>query len=735
MTPQPGRVLRHDEAVLREVLPFAPQSMQLAVDDAQAISTALSLFAQLHGLQLDAESARISLASAGGASPLRMATTLEPLGLHTRLASLSAGSLARQPLPALIFTGPRPWVALKVTGSRLVALDPCRGVVEVALAEMEPSLGPHALLAEQARFNQLEGPTSVRGVMRLLIAEHRVLLANLVLLSLGGFGLSLLGPRFGQTILDEVLTLRDPTTLVTCFTGLALTTAFSVLIASVRGLLTTAVAVRLSNALATHLQQHVLSLPASFFHKHRSGQVVTRLLELEEVRHFIANTTVQAASDTFGIGLFILVLWIYGWKIALLPLVGLLLLLAVRFAFRARRKRGQRAGLDAASASTSLISEQVASITTLKATGAERSAQERWESTLLKVLEAEREANFVGTTLQGVAGFVTRLVSFGGLWAAGVLALGGELTPGEVLAVSMYLEQAIAPMFGLSTLLTSWERLGATIGRLDEVALTPPERPAARAQTNFTTRLEGKIRFENVSFRYTDEGPWVLRELSFTIYPHQVVAIVGASGSGKSTLAQLLTGALAPTQGRICFDDNDLAGLSLSTVRSQVGFIAQARELFAGSVADNVAFADDAPDDAKLNEAIERAAATDFVGALPRGLKYHLGEGRLGLSGGQAQRLCIAHTLYRLPTILLLDEATSALDFESEQKVLETLREQRGAATTIIISHRVSSIRRADQVLVLNGGRLAEEGTHPQLIEAGGLYAELFGKRGESQEF
>ena len=321
-----------------------------------------------------------------------------------------------------------------------------------------------------------------------------------------------------------------------------------------------------------------------------------------------------------------------------------------------------------------------------------------------------------------------------GFWVAASLALEGQLSAGALLAITMYLDNLVAPAANVADIFSRFEKVRVAVRKLADLTEAKTELPAEAAHTTYSFQLKGKIRFERVSFRYNDSAPWVLRDVSFTIYPRQVVAIVGKSGCGKSTIANLIAGNLKPTSGRIFYDDYDSSFVSLPSLRRQVGFIMQSRDLYSGTIRENVAFNDDNPVDADIEEAARQASALDFIRANPAGLNHWLGEGGLGLSGGQAQRLTIARTLYRKPNVVLMDEATSALDAASESAVMDNLRTLLAGKTMVIIAHRVSTIRRADNLLVFKDGELAEQGQHEELIQANGVYQELFESRADTPE-
>jgi ATP-binding cassette subfamily B protein len=290
----------------------------------------------------------------------------------------------------------------------------------------------------------------------------------------------------------------------------------------------------------------------------------------------------------------------------------------------------------------------------------------------------------------------------------------------------MYVSQMIKPSLLLSGTFVIIGRFITSLDRILEFLQKRQEQPVSGVLATHSFRLKGKIRLENVSFRYDEQSPWILHELSFTIYPNQVVAIVGRSGGGKTTLANLIAGNLKPTTGRIFFDDFDSSFLSSSALRHQIGFIMQENKLFAGTLAENIAYFDDISEADDVQLAAGRSGIAEFIQSLPLKYGYRLAECGIGLSGGQRQKISVARTLYRSPGIILMDEATSALDAESESTLVENMKEVLQGKTAIIIAHRLSTIRNADRILVLEEGKLVEEGGHTDLLNRSGVYSELF---------
>jgi ABC-type bacteriocin/lantibiotic exporter with double-glycine peptidase domain len=300
------------------------------------------------------------------------------------------------------------------------------------------------------------------------------------------------------------------------------------------------------------------------------------------------------------------------------------------------------------------------------------------------------------------------------------------LMAGSIIAISMYLNMILGAINTLTGLITKYETLNVTLEKISDIVCEPSEEESEASRSSHTVELEGKIEFDRVSFKYEENLPWVLQDISFSIYPNQTVAIVGKSGCGKTTLAKILVGLLEPTAGRVLLDNFDRHFMSLKSLRDQVGYLPQHNHLFAGSIKDNITFNSDHINSDRLNFSSEVANAKDFIFKFPTNFDQYLAEGGLGLSGGEKQRLALARLIYQDPKIIVMDESTSALDTASEMAVLDTIEKVLHNKTVLIIAHRLSTIKNADLILVMENGEIVEQGSHQDLVKKEGYYLKLF---------
>ena len=341
-----------------------------------------------------------------------------------------------------------------------------------------------------------------------------------------------------------------------------------------------------------------------------------------------------------------------------------------------------------------------------------------------KASQAYREANFAaikwGALVVPVIRFAILLGYLVTLLYGGMLCIEGKLDVGAYSTLIFLTQRLIWPFMDLAEIIINFQRVMASTTRLLRLLKMPVERSPATSHP-----LQGKVTFSAVSFAYEQHTP-TLNQLSFTIMPGQTVAFVGATGAGKSTLLKLLLGFYTPTQGQVSFDTHEIRTLSLAALRRQIGFVGQEPFLFEGTIAENISYAFPEATQTQVVQAAKNAAAHDFIIRMPQGYDTWIGERGQTLSGGQKQRLAIARALVRNPAILILDEATSAVDNETELMIQQSLAKFSQDRTTILIAHRLSTVKQADQIFVLKHGEIAEQGTHQSLLQKDRLYANLW---------
>jgi ATP-binding cassette subfamily B protein len=482
--------------------------------------------------------------------------------------------------------------------------------------------------------------------------------------------------------------------------------------------------------MVTAFYRHLLALPIRYFEDRRVGDILKRFGENEKIRELLTGRAVSVALDCLMIVIYVAMMFYYNAKLTLaalafIPAYGALTLIVTPI-----MKRQHRAYFERSAAAESHLVESVTAIGTVKATAVERRVRWKWEGLMLKALNVEFRGEITNISAQSIATVLQAVNTTVLLWYGAHLVIGRELSVGQLMAFHALAGNVTRPILDLIDLWHDVQEVIIALERLSDVFDATPEEDHTRHHLVQLPPLVGHITFEHVTFRYTAQAEReALHEINLTIRPGQRIALVGPSGAGKTTLASLLLRFHDPTGGRIVIDGFDLRQVSPSSLRMQVGVVPQDVFLFAGTIRENIALS--APD-APLTDVIAAATlagAHDFVSRLPLGYETVIGERGQGLSGGQRQRIAIARALFSNPRLVILDEATSALDTDSERAIQASLNGVLKDRTTVIIAHRLSTVRDADLIVVLDQGRIVETGDHDTLLRQGGLYASLVSRQ------
>lgn len=556
--------------------------------------------------------------------------------------------------------------------------------------------------------------------LRPVLGQSRVLgrvLATSVLIRLVAMAL----PVLTGLVVDEIAPRDDRHLLVVVGLAMAAVVVYDFVAALVRSRLLLRLRTTLDVRLTTAFVDHLVSLPYAFFLRRSAGDVMMRLQSNAEVREILTTGALAALLDGGLAVLYLAVLAALSPPLAaVVVLLGLVQGLVLVGSWRPAQARMSRS-LEAEARSQSFVFELLAGVETLKASGSERRAVERWERLFAREVEAELARGRLNATVEALVGTLQLGAPLAILVFGAFQVLGGHMSLGTMLAAAALAAGFLEPL--VSVVETGFEvsLLRSYMERINDVLDTPREQAGETVAA--AGPLAGEVRAENVSFAYGRLDQPVVDNVSLTVAPGQRLGIAGRSGAGKSTLAHLLLGLCRPTAGRVLFDGADLAGLEAGSVRRQIGIVTQQPYVFGATIRDNIAFADPTlPLDAVV-EAAKLACVHDDIARMPLGYDTVVGGGGSSLSGGQAQRIALARALVHRPRVLLLDEATSDLDTLTERMVLEHLRSL--GCTTILIAHRLSTIAAADVILVLEDGRVAAQGTHGELVGRPGIYRRL----------
>ena len=561
-----------------------------------------------------------------------------------------------------------------------------------------------------------------RRLLRFVRPYRRNLALSAALLILSTV-LGLVWPQVVLRVLD--LGLKDAALLDQLVLGLVAVLLIRAAIDGLRGYVMTWTGEKVIFDLRMEIVRHLQSLSLSFFTRRKTGELMSHVTSDATLVHgVITQTIITVLGQVLTLVGGIVVIFVMNWRLALLTLVvappiGLI------GQFLGRKIRAiSREAQDAQGEAVGVLQEAIAEVRTVQAFTREEYESERFRTKLLITLAKVLERARLSSTLFPLIGFLGFAASIVVLWYGGHQVIRGEATTGQLVAFLLYAGMVAGPVGGLAS---QWTQVQEAFGAADRIfALldTAPE-IADRPDATVLASADGRIAFEDVSFRYA-QGPLVLTDVSTTFEAGRTTALVGPSGAGKTTLVSLVARFYDPTTGRITLDGHDLRELTVRSVREKIAVVPQEPILFATTVADNIRYGRLDATDAQVKAAADAANATEFIDRLPEQYETIVGERGVKLSVGQRQRIAIARALLRDSPVLLLDEATSSLDNESEYLVQEALARLMLGRTTIVIAHRLTTVERADRILVLDRGRIVEDGTHASLMAANALYWRLY---------
>jgi ATP-binding cassette subfamily B protein len=662
-----------------------------------------------------------------GASLKSLAKAADSLGFHARPVRASLSRLADQRNPWIAhWEGVHFVVVYAVQGSRVIIADPALGRKTLSRKVFQERWTGYALLLEPTeRLQDTEIKQASLGRYLGALVPYRALILQVILVSLLIQAFGLVSPLFTQIILDRVVVQKSMGLLNVFVVGLVLFGVWGICLSSVRQYLLSYFSNRLDLTLISGFINHTLTLPLKFFEDRRVGDIITRVQENQKIQRFLIGQVVLAWLN-FVTGFVYLGLMLhYNWQLTLLvmvliPPIVLLTLGATPFL----RKLSRELFKESADQNSALV-EMMSGIATVKSAAAERDVRWLWEDRLTRQMNVRFKGQRFGIGLGALNGVINSLGGTALLWLGASFVIQGKLTIGQFVAFNMMIGYVISPVLALANLWDEMQEVLISVERLNDVFETLPEESAQNPMLVLPP-IQGEVEFEDVTFRYNeDEDRNTLQNLSFRVAAGQTVAIVGRSGSGKTTMVKLLEGLYGATKGRILVDGHDIRHVSPPSLRSQLGVVPQECFLFSGTIFENITLFRPEFSLEQVVEAAKLAEAHAFIQALPLGYNTKVGERGSTLSGGQRQRVAIARALLGHPSILLLDEATSSLDTESERRFQQNLAQISRDRTTFIIAHRLSTVRNADQILVLDRGILVERGTHRELMDLKGLYHHL----------
>ena len=660
-----------------------------------------------------------------GASLRGLAAAAESIGFTTRPVKASLDKLALASLPAIVhWEGKHYIVVYEVTRDRVIVADPSLGRRALTHAQFKAGWTGYTLLLQPtALLKEAQEAFTPAWQFLELVKPHRLVLLEVLIASILIQIFGLITPLFTQLLLDRVVVQRSNLTLTAVGIGLLIFSLFRVAMTGLRQYLLDHTANRVDLALIVGFISHTFRLPLSFFESRYVGDIMSRVQENRKIQRFLTGEALSILLDLLTVFIYIGLMFWYSWKMALLVLVivppfVLLALIATPFLQRVSREI-----FNASSEETGYLIQSLTGIRTVKSMAVEQTVRWHWEDFFSKSTKTNFSGQVIGNTLQTFSLTIEAVVTTALLWFGAWLVIQNELTIGQLVAFNMLLGNIIRPFQRLIMLWNELQEVIIAVERINDVIDTEPESDLQNSSRQVLPPIRGHIRFEKVTFRYHPESDVnTLENVSFQVQPGQMVALVGRSGSGKTTISKLVLGLYPPTVGKILIDGYDVTSLSLRSLRQQIGVVDQDTFLFGGTIRDNISLGHPEASLEDVIEAAQQAGAHQFIKELPMGYETQIGEGGGMLSGGQRQRLAIARALLGNPRLLILDEATSSLDAESERIIQTNLNTILQDRTTLVIAHRLSTVRNADKILVLDRGVLVESGTHDELMAKRGHY-------------
>ena len=705
----------------------------LGVDETDCGAACLTAVCGHFGRAVSLPTVRDAVATAGdGTSLAGLATGAQRVGLAARAVKASPSRLGALPLPAICHWRGNHWVVLYDVDDRSArVMDPLTGPRRLPRAEWDEHWSGFACLVAPtpALANIAEGQPPWRWLLP-FFRPHRRPFAAGVALGLAAAGLEMLIPLAAGRIVDGAIAEGDRSQLHLLALGMLAVLLAAVTAGLVQRWLLARVAVRFDAATLDHITGRLLALPATYFGSRRTGDIERRVASMRQIRIYLVQQGVvglTAAAQVFAAVAIMVVLSppLAATYLATVPLY------AAAMTYSRRRLRPVLASLEESfGAYHSRQIDAIRGIDTVKARGAEHALQTVMKRQFDALADRVYRSDLAFMRYDAAVSLVTFLTLALVLWAGGLFVLGGDLSIGELVAFNGLVVLANGPVGTLMRLWDDVQYASVLLGRLDDVLAQEPEQGEDHSHLEPVPALSGRVSIQHLTVRTGGPVPaTILDDVSIDVEPGQTIALVGRSGAGKTTLVRCLAGLQPITSGRILYDGVDLDALDHRELRRRIGFVLQDDHLFDGTLAANIILGDEEVDMERVRWAARVADAAGFIERLPLGYDTRIGETGLRLSGGQAQRVAIARAVYRRPSILILDEATSSLDAESERAVRQGIDELLHGRTAFVIAHRLSTVREADRIVVLDGGRVVEQGTHDELMARRSLYWYLAGQQ------
>lgn len=680
--------------------------IMLQTEAAECGVACLAMVAAYHGHDVDVAGLRVRFStSLKGATLANLMGMASGLGLTTRPLKLDMDHLAQLKTPCVLHWDMNHFVVLaRMTAKHAVIHDPAQGVRKLSRAEVATHFTGIALeLLPSVDFARIRVRQAIS--LRALTGHvHGVVpaLAQILLLALGLEVFALAGPFYLQWVMDQVMVSADHDLLTLLGLGFLGITIFSTLMMAARSWAVACLGATVNVQWASNLFRHLLRLPIDWFEKRHIGDVVSRFGSIQTIQRAVTTQAIGTLLDGVMSLVTLVVMGFYSMWLTLF-VAGLFLLYGVsRWAYFNPLRRANEEQIVYAARQQSELLESIRGAMPIKLANKQEERLARYTNATVATTNRDVAIQRLTIGFQFGNQLLFGIGRVALIWLAAKLALSNQLSAGMLIALMAYADQFVGRAVDLIDKAMDFRMLRLHAERLADIALTMPEEAGGAAWQGLTP--EASVELSNVSYRYADGEPWVIKDCNLSIGAGESIAIAGPSGCGKTTLAKLILGLLEPTEGEVRFGGIDIRKLGLVTYRQWVSAVMQDDQLFAGSVADNIAFFDSAMSIERVAGAAQLAAIHEDIMAMPMGYQSLVGDMGSTLSGGQRQRLILARALYRQPKLIVLDEATSHLDAQRE-RIINTAVAQLNV-TRILIAHRMETMQSAQRVVVLRDGSL-----------------------------
>ena len=666
--------------------------------------------------------------SRGGPSLDKLITVFDRFGLLGRVVSCRNNEFSRLPTPAIALTssGSRPVLVVDSINEDLLCIDPAQGIKLYSLSDITSP--DSSLVSVVSIVRGSSTPTSRFGLGWMLpyMSFYKYGLLEVFIASFITQLFALATPLLFQQIIDRVIGQGSSGALGGFAVLMALFMILELVFSSLRTFQFMEISNRIDINIGSSIISRLLRLNARFFEKRPVGELASRLNELDKIRSFLTGTALTVVLDALFALLYFGVMFFYSPLLSGIILGSIPLLLVVILGLTPITQKLIRQRAEAHSRTHSYMVEVLNGIQTVKLQNSELTARRNWENRHLDDINKGFKTVVANTASSNALQLINKSTNILVICVGASLVLSNDLTLGQLIAFRIISGYVTQPILRLASTWNNFQEVSMSVERLGDVVNQPLETSEIEATNIAMPPIKGQICFQEVSFGYSTNSKPQLAGVSLTIPAGSFTGLVGQSGCGKSTMLKLVPRLYEPTQGKVLIDGYDVSKVELYSLRRQLGFVPQDCLLFEGSIYNNIAVADTEAEADEVIEAAKMACAHDFIMSLPYGYNTPLGEKGSGLSGGQRQRVALARMLLQKPGLVILDEATSALDVDTEQQVVNNLRRKLQGTTVLMITHRLSTLIHADQIVMMHDGRLDSVGTHEQLMSKAGRYYALY---------